>query len=376
VFTQWEGGLGGSANPSTAPINHEQFVQADFNTIPTALAITSLSPTSVNAGSAPFTLTINGTGFTPPSAGAYAYVVYNGVLLNRTLTYISPTRLQIPILATDVVNPGGIEILVENFNATGCWVPATAQFVVSTNQVAVGPPPYLVGDVFPFAGHTNGTFGDGQVNTLDLLATLRAVTGIPGSVPTACSDRFDAMDAFPVDTTLQPGGDGVLNTLDLLETLRRVANTDASRPTRMSRGQVCSSPSPQTVRSPTSPQGALELVGDDVRTAIHLNVYQNDLSLRGLSLSVGLDSGADDSPLEFVSAGQPPSLTDTGLPGKLALAWLDGWTAKAGDRVLLGHVQSQAKAITPTDLVFFGASANAASTGQDVPLNLGRAKQR
>ena len=80
---------------------------------------------------------------------------------------------------------------------------------------------YLVGDVFPVTSDYAGNFGDGSINTLDLIFTLRAVTRIPGFYPATCSDRFDAMDSFPLDAGNQRGGDGVLNTLDLIETLKR-----------------------------------------------------------------------------------------------------------------------------------------------------------
>ena len=45
------------------------------------------------------------------------------------------------------------------------------------------------------------------MNTLDLIAMLRAVTAIPGYVPTSCKDRFDAMvkaDAGELDKLLGP----------------------------------------------------------------------------------------------------------------------------------------------------------------------------
>ena len=86
---------------------------------------------------------------------------------------------------------------------------------------------YLVGDVFPLGQDLNGDgdrddageFGDGQLNNLDLIQGLRAVVNL--SRPPSCSDRYDAMDAFPADTTAR-GGDGDLNNLDLIRPLRRV----------------------------------------------------------------------------------------------------------------------------------------------------------
>jgi uncharacterized protein (TIGR03437 family) len=146
VFAQWEGALSGSTNPSVGALDHEEFVQADFNIVPSPLIITSIFPPSASAGSQPFALTINGTGFALPaangSAGAVAYVQYDNGLLGRPLTYVSPTQVQIPILAADIASPGAIQIIVENFNATGCWVVTTAHLPVSTTQA--GPSPVLL----------------------------------------------------------------------------------------------------------------------------------------------------------------------------------------------------------------------------------------
>ena len=72
-----------------------------------------------------------------------------------------------------------------------------------------------------------------MLNNLDLIQALRAVVNL--SRPPSCSDRYDAMDASPVDTTTR-GGDTVLNNLDLIRTLRRVVNLDTSRPQRPPRG--------------------------------------------------------------------------------------------------------------------------------------------
>ncbi len=237
--------------------------------------------------------------------------------------------------------------------------------------------PYLVGDVFPYTNDTVGNFGDGLINTLDLIATLRAVTNLPGFVPAAYSDRFDAMDAYPTDTTTTRGGDALLNTLDLIETLRRATNIDTSRPTRTSRGLPCPSAAPAgipegtTAVSGTQAEGVLELVavspGSDgwQRSAIYLRARAN-LDLAGLSFSLGMDSRE----LRFIPANPPPSIADTALTGKLAVAWLNGWSAKSGQSVLLGYVEIPQGAHSPT---FYGASANAVD-GR--PVNLGWGSNR
>ena len=135
VFSQWEGGLSGSVNPLTVPVNQEQFVQADFNTIAAPLTITSISPASVGAGSPLFTLTINGTGFVPGAGangtGSSANILYEGNYDSRPLTYISPTQLQIPVTAAEVAFPGAIQVVLQNSVLGACAVTANAQLAVA-----------------------------------------------------------------------------------------------------------------------------------------------------------------------------------------------------------------------------------------------------
>jgi hypothetical protein len=221
---------------------------------------------------------------------------------------------------------------------------------------------YLVGDVFPSSGDSAGNFGDGIINTLDLLAALRAITGIPGSVPAKCSDRFDAIDAYPVDVGSVRGGDGLLNTLDLLVILRRVAHTDTSLPTRTSRS--CPSAEPAAVAPEIrDPEGILESIADGARTAIYLRA-NSGLSLLGLSFALGAEGK-----LQFMPGQLAPSVTDTGLPGILAAAWLEGIDLKAGDRILLGYVDSAGP------IHFFGVSANDRN-GRSVPIQASKAAVR
>jgi hypothetical protein len=71
------------------------------------LTITGLSPTSVTAGGAAFTLTVNGTNFVRSLA-----VQWNGS--NRTTTFVSSTQLTASIPAGDIATIGSASITVFN----------------------------------------------------------------------------------------------------------------------------------------------------------------------------------------------------------------------------------------------------------------------
>lgn len=195
-------------------------------------------------------------------------------------------------------------------------------------------PTYLIGDVVPKISDNAGSFGDGSVNTLDLLETLRFVTLVLPSPPPACSDRFDAMDAFPPGNSAGfRGGDGAVNTLDLLALLRLATNVDTSHPARTVSGTACSTTrAAETVRRLHSGpiEASIETDGD----AIYLHARQN-IDLAGLALSL---SFVDDAETSFQPGDIPASLVDRGQAGRLALAWLNGVHLAVGQRLLLGRV--------------------------------------
>jgi hypothetical protein len=74
------------------------------NPVPT---ITSLNPNSVVAGSASFTLTINGTGFLNTST-----VWWNGA--ERPTTFVNATTLTIQVPVSDIASAGTVAIVVRN----------------------------------------------------------------------------------------------------------------------------------------------------------------------------------------------------------------------------------------------------------------------
>jgi hypothetical protein len=125
TFAGWTYDLTGTANPATLTPTDESLVFANFNIVDAPLALTSISPYTVNSGSAGFTLTLTGTGFSPDSL-----VSVNGIY--RTVTYVSSTELQVAMNASDVATPGGFQIFVENFppGSSGCAVFGYQTFMV------------------------------------------------------------------------------------------------------------------------------------------------------------------------------------------------------------------------------------------------------
>jgi len=90
--------------PGGGTANAQNFNVVDAGTPPPAIA--SLAPSSANAGTAAFTLTVNGTGFNNGSV-----VRWNGA--NRTTTFVSSTQLTAAITAADVAAAGSASVTVQ-----------------------------------------------------------------------------------------------------------------------------------------------------------------------------------------------------------------------------------------------------------------------
>jgi hypothetical protein len=219
---------------------------------------------------------------------------------------------------------------------------------------------YLVGDVYPYTGDMAPNFGDGTLDNRDVVQVLFAVNKVPGFVPQACSDRFDAMDTYPVDTATARGGDGSLDIRDLIREMLRASLIDTSRPTRASRGGCATSSSQTTARVSTKESeiegtvsfGPPEPINDSqARMPVYLDAM-SDLTRVALTFALG----DQHSQLAFAPAAQAaPNLAAPGHAGVAALAWLDGVSLRRGERLLLGYVEGPAAALP--GLQFYGISA-------------------
>jgi len=132
-FAGWTYDLAGTASPANLTATDETLVFANFNIVGTPLTLTSLSPSSGNAGSAGFTLTLTGAGFSSDSL-----VAVNGIY--RAVTFVSPEELQVPLTSADLTTPGAFEVYVENFpqgqNWDGCAVFGYQTFIVQDAALA------------------------------------------------------------------------------------------------------------------------------------------------------------------------------------------------------------------------------------------------
>jgi hypothetical protein len=108
TLTGWLDDLSGQANPQTLKVTGEELAVADYDTSATPLAIASLAPSQAKSGVPSANIAINGTGFT---TGSIVFV--NDIY--RSTTYVSPTRINVTLTASDLAQPGAIPIGVSNF---------------------------------------------------------------------------------------------------------------------------------------------------------------------------------------------------------------------------------------------------------------------
>ncbi len=131
LFTGWQYDFTGTVNPKMLTITDEVLVTADYNTIATPLNLTSLSPPTAVSGSPGFTLTLNGTGFTPNSL-----VSVNGTF--PAVTFVNSSQLTVPVTAASVAQPGAFQVWVSNFpNGSPCVAFTALPFNVANRLTSI-----------------------------------------------------------------------------------------------------------------------------------------------------------------------------------------------------------------------------------------------
>lgn len=137
---------GGTTTPQSFTIN---------NPVPT---LTSLDPASVTAGSAGFTLMLNGTNFNASS------VVQVG-RANRTTTLVNNTKLSIAITASDIANAGTLNLTVTN--------PTPGGGTTSAQQLTVNNPLPTITSVNPATVTTGSGAFTLTVNGTNFVSTSK-----------------------------------------------------------------------------------------------------------------------------------------------------------------------------------------------------------
>ena len=131
LFTGWQYDLSGTSASLPLTVTDEVLVVADYNTVATPLALTSLSPATAVSGSPGFTLTLNGTGFTPNTV-----VSVNGAF--PAVNFINSTQISVPVTAAQVAQPGAFQVWADNFpTGAGCAAFVALPFTVTNRLTSV-----------------------------------------------------------------------------------------------------------------------------------------------------------------------------------------------------------------------------------------------
>jgi hypothetical protein len=170
---------------------------ANISSNPTPV-LTSLQPSSTLAGSAAFTLTVNGSGFV-----SGAVINFNGTA--RATTFLSATQLTASVLAADVANTGTIPVTVTNPTPGG----GTSNALTFTINAPGNPLPVL-SSLLPSsanagsAGFTLTVTGTGFVNgaVVNFNGTARATTFVSATQVTASIPATDVAAAGTVPITV------------------------------------------------------------------------------------------------------------------------------------------------------------------------------
>lgn len=207
TFTEWVYDLTGTANPQNLTVSDEVLVAADYSTTSTPLQLTSISPPNATAGGAGFTLTINGAGFTSSTA-AYIGGFY------RQPTFVSSTKITVPIMASDIATAGAFQVAVGNFPAgasCAAYVPTTFYVLLPSGATAsVSPSSLSFGSVA--AGTTSASQAITLANNGTGTLSIGSITASGDfSETNNCGSSLAAGNACTVNVTFSPNFTGAVS---------------------------------------------------------------------------------------------------------------------------------------------------------------------
>jgi hypothetical protein len=165
-------------------------------------AITGLQPSSANAGSAAFTLTVNGTGFVPTST-----VTFNGT--SRATSFVSATQLTAAITAADVSAVGSASVSVTN-PAPGGGAAMAASFAITAapaaqavlSQTSLSFPATTVGNTASAESVTLSNPGNATLNITGI--NLAGNNPTDFAYTTTCGGTLAAGSTCGVSVTFTP----------------------------------------------------------------------------------------------------------------------------------------------------------------------------
>ena len=205
LFTEWGYDLSGSSSSQPLTVTDEVLVTADYNITTTPLALTSLSPAAAVPGSAAFTLTLNGTGFS-----ANSVVSVNGTF--PAVKYISSTQLSVPVTAAQIKKPGAFQVWVEGFpSGASCAAFAAFPFTVAKSPI-VSPSPLSVAFAAQVAGTTSASKTVTLKNTSSSAVSISSITatGNFAVLSQTCGSSLNAGASCQVNVTFSPSVSGAL----------------------------------------------------------------------------------------------------------------------------------------------------------------------
>ncbi|HYM60865.1 MAG TPA: hypothetical protein VEZ11_08230 [Thermoanaerobaculia bacterium] len=183
------------------PNNHDSNVVTLTVTANATPAITTLDPSTVNAGSQPFTLSVLGTNFASGAA-----VKINGA--TRSTTFVSSTKLTAGVVTSDLASPGSLAVTVTNPGGA-VSAPATLTVTSATQPTITSISPNTV------TGGTNGftlsIVGTNYVAgaSAKVNASARSTTFVDAQHLTATILRSDIATAGTLSITVtNPGASG------------------------------------------------------------------------------------------------------------------------------------------------------------------------